>query len=513
MKKRIIWIIVMALVLAYGLLSWVQYEYYGRVLELRTEGIRSQLKEAMGEVAQELQVRELIRYLNRGVDQSKDRFADAEFLPTDVAEFDIWTRTKLDTQIVRSNLSHNDLCVKLSHAAASQHTEDPPSCRLVHAYFSNLHSLDRYILKYLYDSYDKDSIPQLVNVRLLKSLIRKRLDNKNLCGPYQMSLYDYRGRKLYDYIPPSMATRKQWEERCTVVQYLFAPSDGLEHDRPYMKVTLDTTPTKSEVLRLALPSFISTLIVLVLGFSALGVLLKHMSFSTQRTNFINNMTHELKTPVSTILLSSNSLEQSLAEQHSLTPRAQSALGIIALEAQRMKFLIDKVLQFSLLDGASGRFSLETLDVNELLLPVAEIYTFHAQQRGGDLELDLNALNTWVQGSQIHLSNVFFNLLDNAVKYSKTDELLRLAIRTSDEEGGIRICIEDNGIGMAKHDLKHVFDRFYRVTSGKRHDVRGFGLGLAYVTSVISQCGGTITAESELGSGTKMIIHLPASEPD
>lgn len=104
----------MALVLAYGLLSWVQYEYYGRVLELRTEGIRSQLKEAMGEVAEELQVRELIRYLNRGVDQSKDRFADAEFLPTDVAEFDIWTRTKLDTQIVRSNLSHNDLCVKLS---------------------------------------------------------------------------------------------------------------------------------------------------------------------------------------------------------------------------------------------------------------------------------------------------------------------------------------------------------------------------------------------------------------
>ena len=126
---------------------------------------------------------------------------------------------------------------------------------------------------------------------------------------------------------------------------------------------------------------------------------------------------------------------------------------------------------------------------------------------------MNALNTWVQGSQIHLSNVFFNLLDNAVKYSKTDEPLRLAIRTSDEEGGIRICIEDNGIGMAKRDLKHVFDRFYRVTSGKRHDVRGFGLGLSYVASVISQCGGTITAESELGSGTKMVIHLPASEPD
>lgn len=512
MKKRIIWIIALALVLAYGLLSWVQYQYYSRVLELRTESIRSQLKEAMGEVAEELQVRELIRYLNRGLDRDHDLFTDKEFLPTDVAEFDIWTRTKLDTQLVRDALTHDGICVKKGYAGGG-HTESPPSCRLVHSYFSNLHALDRYILKYLYDSYNKDSIPQMVNVRLLKNLIRKRLDSKSLCGPYQMSLYDYRGRKLYDYIPPSMTSRMQWKERSTVVQYLFVPSDGSEQDRPYMKVTIDATPTKSEVLRLALPSFISTLIILVLGFSALGVLIKHMSFSTQRTNFINNMTHELKTPVSTILLSSNSLEQSLAEQHSLTPRVQSALGIIALEAQRMKFLIDKVLQFSLLDGASGRFSLETLDVNELLLSVAEIYTFHAQQRGGDLELDLNALNTWVQGSQIHLSNVFFNLLDNAVKYSKPNEPLRLAIRTSDEEGGIRICIEDNGIGLAKHDLKHIFDRFYRVTSGKRHDVRGFGLGLSYVASVISQCGGTITAESELGSGTKMIIHLPASEPD
>ncbi len=298
-----------------------------------------------------------------------------------------------------------------------------------------------------------------------------------------------------------------------MVQYLFVPTDGSETDRPYMKVTIDATPTKSEVMRLALPSFISTLIVLILGFSALGVLIRHMNFSTQRSSFINNMTHELKTPVSTILLSSQSLGRTLAEQGELPQRAQSALEIIALEAQRMKFLIDKVLQFSLLDGATGKFALEPLDVNELLLPVAEIYTFHAQQRGGDLELDLNALNTWVKGSQIHLSNVFFNLLDNAVKYSKSDSPLQLAIRTKDEEGMIRITIEDNGIGMEKRELKRVFDRFYRVTSGKRHDVRGFGLGLAYVTSVINQCGGTISAESDLGKGTKMIIHLPASDSE
>ena len=109
MRKRVIWIIVMALVSAYGLLSWVQYEYYGRVLELRTEGIRNQMKEAMGEVAEELQVRELIRYLNKGLNRKNDRFEDSEFLPTSVASFDIWTRTKLDTQIVRRALDRENI--------------------------------------------------------------------------------------------------------------------------------------------------------------------------------------------------------------------------------------------------------------------------------------------------------------------------------------------------------------------------------------------------------------------
>ena len=263
-------------------------------------------------------------------------------------------------------------------------------------------------------------------------------------------------------------------------------------------------------MRLAFPSLVSTVIVLILGFSALGVLLKHMSFASQRTSFINNMTHELKTPVSTILLSTRSLGQNLSESGGANPKVQAALSIIGLETQRMKFLIDKVLQFSLLDGQSGKFPLEQLDVNELLLPVAEIYTFHAQQRGGDLLLDLDAINTWVRGNSIHLSNVFFNLLDNAVKYSKPSEPLQLAIRTKDEEGMICIIVEDNGIGMEKKELKRVFDRFYRVSSGNKYEVRGFGLGLAYVTSVIRQCGGTITAESTLGVGTRMIIRLPAS---
>ena len=511
MRKRVIWIIITALISAYGLLSWVQYEYYGRVLSLRKETMRIQMKDAMSSVAQELQVRELIRYLNRGLLRENDRFADSEFLPSSVADFDIWTRTKLDTLAVEKAIDSNRFYLKVPQQGDACRFDYRPSDWLVHAYFSDLHLLDRHILKFVYDSYARDSIPQMVNIRLLKSLIREHLDSKELCGPYQMALYDSEGNLLYEYRPPVMDMGRSWEEQNTITQHLFVPTDGTNEGRPFMKISMDIAPTKAEVMRLAFPSLVSTVIVLILGFSALGVLLKHMSFSSQRTSFINNMTHELKTPVSTILLSTRSLGQNLSGSGGMNPKVQEALSIIGLETQRMKFLIDKVLQFSLLDGESGKFPVDFLDVNELLLPVAEIYTFHAQQRGGDLILDLDAINTWVRGNSIHLSNVFFNLLDNAVKYSKPGEPLQLAIRTKDEDGMICITIEDNGIGMEKKELKRVFDRFYRVSSGNKYEVRGFGLGLAYVTSVIRQCGGTINAESTLGVGTKMIIHLPASE--
>ena len=511
MKKRVIWIIVLALVSAYSLLTWVQYQYYDRVLTQRKESIRGLMKDALSDVAEELQVRELVRNLNKGANRLMGSFlTDTTFAGTDVAPFDIWVRTLADTMEVVRAMTEDQVVVRIPNTGDKSRVDYRPSRALILAYFTQLHALDKYILKYVYDTYMPDSMSQMVNIYLLRSLIRERLDSKNLCVDYQMALYDYDGRVVYEYRPPGIM-RGEWENENTVTQYLFVPRDGSTERRPYMRVSLDLAPTRAEVFRLALPSFISTIIVLFLGFSALAVLLKYINFASQRTNFINNMTHELKTPVSSIVLSTKLLEESSTPATTL-PKQRQLMSIISLEAQRLKFLIDKVLQLSILEGHAGKFALETLDINELILPVAEIYTFHAQQRGGDLTLDLEATNTWVRANQMHLSNVFFNLLDNAVKYSRTDVPLSLSIQTSDEEDYIRIVIQDNGIGMEKHELKRIFERFYRVGPGNRHDVRGFGLGLAYVLSVIRQIGGRITAESEPGIGTKMVIRIPTA-PD
>ena len=191
MKKRVIWVIVLALISAYGLLSWVQYQYYDRILTLRKENMRSQMKDALSEVAEELQVRELVRYLNKGVGSKDAPLSSPEFVASDVAPFDIWPRTKTDTLTVRQAIDSDQVVLRLPNKGKTNRIDYRPSEMLLHAYFVNLHALDKYLLKYIYDTSMNESVEQLVNVRLLKNLIRERLDSKNLCVAYQMTLYDY----------------------------------------------------------------------------------------------------------------------------------------------------------------------------------------------------------------------------------------------------------------------------------------------------------------------------------
>ena len=336
MKKRVIWIVVLALVSAYTLLTWVQYQYYDRVLTQRKETIRGLMKEALSDVAEELQVRELVRKLNKGANSLGDFLSDSLSNPSSVAPFDIWVRTLADTLAVERAIAENQVKIRVPNTGDKSRVDYRPSKALILAYFTQLHALDKYILKYVYDTYMPDSTSQMVNVYLLRSLIRERLDSKDLCVDYQMALYDYDGRVVYEYRPPGVM-RGEWENENTVTQHLFVPRDGSTERRPYMRVSLDLAPTRAEVFRLALPSFISTIIVLLLGFSALAVLLKYVSFASQRTSFVNNMTHELKTPVSSIVLSTKLLEESASPTTTL-PKQRQLMSIISLEAQRLKFL-------------------------------------------------------------------------------------------------------------------------------------------------------------------------------
>jgi two-component system phosphate regulon sensor histidine kinase PhoR len=260
-----------------------------------------------------------------------------------------------------------------------------------------------------------------------------------------------------------------------------------------------------------LPSLLSAVLftgLILFCFSyTIYVILRQKKISEMKTDFINNMTHEFKTPIATISLAADSIASPkiIHDENKIN----RFIGIIRQENKRMLQQVEKVLQMAMIDKKDFQLKLSDVDLHELIRQAVEHLSLQVQQREGHISTNLEAGQPVIQGDYTHLSNVFHNLIDNANKYSdKSPEIL---ISTFNINGGIQIIVEDKGIGMTKEDQKHIFDKFYRVHTGNLHDVKGFGLGLSYVKAITSAHQGSIDVKSELGKGSKFSIYLPVRQ--
>lgn len=183
-------------------------------------------------------------------------------------------------------------------------------------------------------------------------------------------------------------------------------------------------------------------------------------------------------------------------------------GVINDESKRLRFLVEKVLQMSMFDRKKAIFKKKELNLNELVENVANTFTLRVEHTGGHINTELKASEPTIYVDEMHFTNVIFNLLDNAVKYRDPDRGVELNLKTWNDKEKLYLSIKDNGLGMKKEDLKKIFEKFYRVHTGNVHDVKGFGLGLAYVKKIVKLHKGEIHVESEKGKGTKFIITLP-----
>jgi len=255
-----------------------------------------------------------------------------------------------------------------------------------------------------------------------------------------------------------------------------------------------------------LPSLIFIAILMITFAFTLFLVTRQRKITEMKNDFVNNMTHEFKTPISTISLAAQMLnDQSLDKSPQLLKHYS---GVINDETKRLRFQVEKVLQMSMFERQSNTMKLKEMDIDELIYGVVNTFKLKVENIGGAIDASFETEDPFAMADEMHFTNVIFNLMDNAVKYKRADVPLHLEVHTWNEPGKLMISIADNGIGIKKDDLKKIFDKFYRVHTGNRHDVKGFGLGLAYVKQVISNHKGTIKAESELGSGTKFIITLP-----
>lgn len=255
------------------------------------------------------------------------------------------------------------------------------------------------------------------------------------------------------------------------------------------------------------PWIFMTIIVAVVFFFfafAVSVIVKQKRLSEIKTDFINNMTHELKTPISTIALSSDMLMRGdFSEDPEKLKRYAS---IIYKENKRLENQVERVLNVAKMDKDTLHLKKEPFDMHELLEEVKDNFEFNQAEHGGNIQLDLNASDFNIQADPVHISNVVFNLIDNAIKYC--EQIPNVIIRTRNEKNGFLLEISDNGIGIKRENIRLIFDKFYRVPTGNLHNVKGFGLGLYYVKIIIEQHGGNIQVRSIPGKGTSFMIWLP-----
>lgn len=236
----------------------------------------------------------------------------------------------------------------------------------------------------------------------------------------------------------------------------------------------------------------------------LNVILKQKRLSEVKTDFINNMTHELKTPISTIGLSSELLLRGDFKED--PDRLHRYAEIIYKENKRLENQVERVLNVAKLDREKLTLKKESCSIHDLILEAKESFDINQTDKGGEIELLLDAQRETLMVDEVHITNVIYNLLDNAVKYCNT--VPHIDIRTWDDGQFFYLTITDNGIGIKREDLKMIFDKFYRVPTGNLHDVKGFGLGLYYVKLIVEEHGGTIQVKSQLGKGTTFSLKFP-----
>ena len=352
-------------------------------------------------------------------------------------------------------------------------------------------------------------IEDRVNRLALDTLLRQALTERGITIPFG---YGVRTRQQPEFLFTSLNTDARQFGKNSYKAALF-PNNVLETGN-YVYVQF---PTQQQFIleRLGFTfaaSVVLILIILACFYIAISTIVKQKKLADIKNDFINNMTHEFKTPISTISLAvemAEGVENNQPTSHSSDrERLARYMGIIRDETRRLGSHVEKVLQIALLDRGEIDLKITPVNVHDVIEKVFNNIGLQIEQRGGELDLDFDADREIIEADELHLTNILTNLVDNAIKYSPNAP--HITIQTRSLADAISITVADRGIGMTKDQLSRIFEKFYRVPTGNRHDVKGFGLGLSYVRKMIDQHHGQIHVTSHLGKGSSFEIVIPYS---
>ena len=513
MKKSTIWTIAIVMGLSFLGLLYLQLSYIEDMAKMKKEQFDESVNRALYQASRNLEIDETSRYLEQDVNKVERNAYKQDSLSIDgldgtirhshqftvsaddgtvYSSFQLKTFEMKPASVPKAMIMRKD---KNSLAEASKTMQEIVRNRYV--YQKAL--LDEVIYSILYTASDKP-LKERVNFKLLDRDIHEELLNNGIDIPYHFTVSTADGREVYR-CPDYTDEGKEY----SYTQPLFRNDPASK-----MGIVKIHFPDISSYIfsgvRFMIPSIVFTCVLIITFIFTIFVIFRQKRYSEMKNDFVNNMTHELKTPIASISLAAQMLNDDSVNKSETMMKHLG--GVIADESKRLRFLVEKVLQMSMFDKKDAVFKKKEMDLNELLENIANSFTLRVEHTGGKIMMDIGAVDSAIYVDEVHFSNMIHNLMDNAVKYRDPDRPLELVLKTWNDDKHLFFSIQDNGMGIKKENLKKIFDKFYRVHTGNKHDVKGFGLGLAYVKKVVDLHQGEIKAESEMGKGTKFTISLP-----
>lgn len=513
MKKKTIWTIAVIMGLSFILLLFLQLTYIREMANMKKEQFDESVNRALYQASRNLELNETLRYLEKDVreterkennqgngsagaqrdaaDSSSRRTANS-FRGSNYLTFRMKMKMDNPVKMPKAMILIND---KNSNNAASRSLQEIVKNRYV--YQKAL--VDEVVMNMLYSASDKP-LKERVNFKILDQDIKAELINNGVNIHYHFIVTTQDGREVYrcpDYSDEG--------SEFTYTQVLFRndPSSKMGVVKVHFP---DINSYIFSSIKFMIPSVFFTLILLVTFIITLVLVFRQKRYNEIKNDFVNNMTHELKTPIASISLATQMLnDDSVTKSEKMR---KHLVGVITDETKRLRFLVEKVLQMSMFDRKKSSFKKKHLDLNEMVESIANSFSLRVEHTGGKINVDIGAVDSDIYVDEVNFQNVIFNLMDNAVKYRKTDEPVDIYLKTWNDDKWLYLSVHDTGKGIKKDDLKKIFEKFYRVGTGNVHDVKGFGLGLAYVKKVVDLHDGEIKVDSEYGKGSTFTIKLP-----
>ena len=482
MKKKTIWTIAIIMGFSFLGLLFLQLKYIQAMVDMKKEQFDESVNRALYQASRNLELNETLRYLEKDVNETERRAFRKDSVGTRTgnmdgsiqqshqysvagkdgtvySSFELKTITIKPSQMPKGMILHTD---KNSLSEASKSLQEIVKNR----YIYQKALLDEVVYSILYSASERP-LKERINFKLLDQDLKAELMNNGVNIPYHFTVSTQDGREVYrcpDYTDEG--------EEFTYSQVLFRndPQSKMGVVRIHFP---DMGSYIFSSVRFMIPSVAFTLVLLVTFIFTIVVIFRQKRYTEIKNDFINNMTHELKTPIASISLAAQMMND---ESVTKSPAMTKHLGQVIFD--------------EMVENISNSFSLRV------------------EHTGGKIYTEIEAVDSTLYVDEVHFQNVLNNLLDNAVKYRKPDQPVDIYLRTWNDNDHLYFSVRDTGLGIKKDNFRKVFDKFYRVHTGNVHDVKGFGLGLAYVKKIVMLHDGDISIESEYGKGTKFTIKLP-----